>query len=51
MVFIDIKKAIYEVTKDSLAYLQKTQRPIDPKTENTYEYYRDLLNITQNKEK
>lgn len=39
LVFVDIKKAIYIVTKDTLDYLKSKNKPIDPQTVVTYEYY------------
>lgn len=44
LVFVDIKKAIYVVTRDTLDYLKSKNKPIDPQTVVTYEYYRNIIN-------
>lgn len=43
LVFIDIKKAIYVVTKDTLEYLESNNKPIDPQTVVTYNYYKGII--------
>ncbi len=43
LVFVDIKKAVYVVTKDTLEYLKSMNKPIDPQTVVTYEYYKNII--------
>ena len=40
---MDLERAIYQVTKDTLAYLEKKGGSIDPATVQTYEYYQNLV--------
>ncbi len=42
MAFVDIRRAIYTVTADTLDYLNSMGKPIDPMTEQTYRYYAGL---------
>ena len=42
LAFMDLERAIYQVTKDTLAYLEKKGGSIDPATVQTYEYYQNL---------
>lgn len=37
--FVDLESAIVEILEDTLYYLEKGDRPIDPMTRQTYEYY------------
>ena len=41
--FENIDETIYEITKDTLEYLNKKQAEIDPMTVETYEYYKIVL--------
>ncbi|MDD6222025.1 MAG: bis(5'-nucleosyl)-tetraphosphatase (symmetrical) YqeK [Lachnospiraceae bacterium] len=41
--FVDIQRAIFTVTADTLAYLKEKGKVIDPMTEQTYRYYADLF--------
>lgn len=41
--FKDIDECLYIILRDSLVYLKSKDMPIDPMTEKTYEYYRDML--------
>ena len=41
--FVDIQRAIFTVTADTLAYLKEKGKMIDPMTEQTYRYYADLF--------
>lgn len=43
MAFTDIDKAVKKILHDTLEYLTKGDRPVDPTTRETYEYY---MNIT-----
>lgn len=42
MAFKNIDKTVYMILKDTIEYL-KTKKTIDPMTENTYEFYKNLL--------
>ena len=42
LAFMDLERAIYQVTNDTLAYLEKKGGSIDPATVQTYEYYQNL---------
>ncbi|MBQ8558949.1 MAG: bis(5'-nucleosyl)-tetraphosphatase (symmetrical) YqeK [Tyzzerella sp.] len=43
LAFVDIDKCLYVVLKDSLAYLKTRNEVIDPMTEETYLYYKEVL--------
>lgn len=43
MAFIDLDRAIYMILKQTLDYLKEDDRPIDPATEITYNYYREQV--------
>jgi predicted HD superfamily hydrolase involved in NAD metabolism len=43
MAFIDIDMATYEILSDTLEYLKTIPGSIDPMTEKTYEYYKQLI--------
>lgn len=49
LAFKDLDLCMYQILKDSLDYLSKKSIPIDPATEETYIYYRDKINNTENK--
>lgn len=38
-VFVDIDTALRTILKDSITYLEKSDKPIDPMTMETYQYY------------
>ena len=40
LVFKDIKEAIYRVTLSTIEYLKKRNKPIDPLTQETCDYYK-----------
>ena len=44
LAFEDIDECLYLILKDSLAYLETKSEAIDPMTEQTYYYYKKLLN-------
>ena len=44
LAFEDIDKCLYKILKDSLIYLASRNMPVDPMTEQTYLYYKELLN-------
>ena len=43
LAFVDIDECLYVVLKDSLAYLKPRNEVIDPMTEETYFYYKEVL--------
>lgn len=43
LAFEDIDKCLYRILKDSLVYLQSLNRVIDPMTEETYNYYKAIM--------
>ena len=43
MAFKNINETIYEITKDTLDYLNKKHATIDPATIATYEFYKNVL--------
>lgn len=43
LAFVDIDECLYLILKDSLAYLQTKSEVIDPMTEQTYLYYKEVL--------
>ena len=44
LAFIDLDKALFRILEDTLAFLSTSSRKIDPMTEKTYRYYKELLN-------
>jgi len=44
LAFVDLEECLYVILRDSLAYLQTKSEVIDPMTENTYLYYKKVLN-------
>ena len=47
LVFQDIEQAVYEVTKSTLNYLTGKGCPIDPATEDTFQYYQKFISARQ----
>lgn len=43
MAFVDLDNALLNVLKDTLEYIHKTNKVIDPMTQKTYDYYKDIL--------
>lgn len=43
LAFQDIDTCLYVILKDSLAYLETKNEVVDPRTEQTYQYYKKLL--------
>lgn len=43
LAFEDIDKCLFRILRDSLIYLKSLNRAVDPATEQTYAYYRDVL--------
>ena len=52
MAFISLDGAVVKILKDTLDYLKSTPGEIDPMTQKTYDYYRELYNtaVTEKKE-
>lgn len=44
LAFTNLDECLYRILKDSLVYLKSREIPIDPMTEKTYNYYKELLN-------
>ena len=44
LAFQDLDKALIEILKDTLSYLDGAQNDIDPMTQKTYDYYRKMQN-------
>mgnify|MGYP000305608640 CR=1 FL=1 len=43
LAFEDIDKCLYRILRDSLVYLKAQDMPIDQTTEETYQYYNELI--------
>ncbi len=43
MAFEDLDMAIYMILENSLSYLEKGNAKIDPKTQETYEFYKNVI--------
>ncbi len=43
MAFIDLDKAMLLILKDTLLYLSSVENEIDPMTQKTYDYYKDIV--------
>jgi predicted HD superfamily hydrolase involved in NAD metabolism len=43
LAFENIDECLFRILKDSLTYLATREMPIDPMTENTYYYYKEIL--------
>ena len=44
LAFIDLDQALFRILEDTLAFLSTSSSKIDPMTEKTYQYYKELLN-------
>lgn len=44
LAFIDLDQALLQILEDTLGFLSSSAENIDPMTEKTYQYYKDLLN-------
>lgn len=40
--FQDIDKTLLKILEDTLQYLEKSEKEMDPMTQKTYEYYKGL---------
>lgn len=47
MAFQDIDRALLMILEDILAYLKSTNQELDPMTEKTYLYYKNLINKSE----
>lgn len=45
LAFRNIDECLYRILEDSLEYLNRLSKPIDPMTEKTYDYYKTVLMI------
>ena len=43
LAFRNIDECLYRILEDSLEYLNRLSKPIDPMTEKTYNYYKAVL--------
>ncbi|MBM6970154.1 bis(5'-nucleosyl)-tetraphosphatase (symmetrical) YqeK [Mordavella massiliensis] len=43
LAFRNIDECLYRILEDSLEYLNRLSKPIDPMTEKTYDYYKTVL--------
>ena len=43
LAFEDIDECLYRILKDSLVYLKILDHAIDPMTEETYDYYKAIM--------
>ena len=43
LAFQNIDECLYRILEDSLEYLNRLSKPIDPMTEKTYDYYKTVL--------
>ena len=41
MAFVDLDEALFKILSDTLVYLEKSSKKMDPMTMQTYEYYRE----------
>ncbi len=49
LAFHDLDEAVYEISKGTLEYLENRSVPVDPETQEVYQYYKDI--DTRKKEK
>ena len=47
LAFQDLDKALVEILKDTLRYLEKTENEIDPMTRRTYDHYKKIMTEQQ----
>lgn len=40
MAFVDLDETLFKILSDTLVYLEKSSKKMDPMTMQTYEYYR-----------
>lgn len=45
LAFKDIDQCLYQMLNDSLTYLERTNKAVDPATKQTYMYYKEFLEI------
>ncbi len=51
LVFRDLEQGMLMILEDTLAYLQDSKESIDPMTQKTYEYYRNIIQKNNREEK
>ena len=47
MAFVDLDEALFKILSDTLVYLEKSSKKMDPMTMQTYEYYRAQRDTVQ----
>ena len=47
MAFVDLDDTLYKILSDTLVYLQKSSKKMDPMTMQTYEYYKEQRNAAK----
>ncbi len=47
MAFVDLDDTLYKILSDTLVYLQKSSKKMDPMTMQTYEYYEEQRNAAK----
>ena len=47
MAFVDLDEALFKILSDTLVYLEKSSKKMDPMTMQTYEYYREQRDSAQ----
>lgn len=47
MAFVDLDEALFKILSDTLVYLEKSSKKMDPMTMQTYEYYRAQIESAQ----
>ena len=50
LAFVDLDACLYRILEDTLAYLEKKGATVDPATEETFLYYKNLKNSDSEKE-
>lgn len=43
MAYVDLDMAVYMILENSLSYLDNSSSKIDPKTKETYDFYKDII--------
>ena len=49
--FYDIDECMYEILRDTLEYLGKNPKTLDPETKDAFEFYRQLHETKQQEKK
>ncbi len=51
LAFHDLDAAVYEISKGTLSYLKDNSVPVDPETEQVYEYYKNVFEAGRKEKK